>query len=459
MFSAVKFIAAGVIVALLGGFLVAGVLTLQQDGEVPPAAVSASPTAQSELNEATDPPDPQPPPITTEELLAGMITEEVEPGVLRVLNDGVRDMPCEGWPCAVVAGQDGSIWLVRDGDDYRIDRLGSLEPHTSLDDWDVMAPDGTVWRSDTRMVASDGTDWVSDEKPKRPPKGVRELTRLQALEDGSWTVRVEGPELRGWTIAPDGTVWGSYRTEDRDPVVARLGADGWEPLEDAPASGDLVVTQSGELWVGGGWLGRYMEHRDDGSWRVHEGGSLWRYREDDGTWHEVTVDAVVHHPAEQHVAVGPDGTVWFAGAEPLMRDGKPVPDAFRDPTMPRPGDPFLMRFDGTEWQRWGPEDGVPPLGAEATPPDLMPTRDGGLWLVENPYQCADDWGVARFDVDGPTWRHFFSGDCITSMDIAADGAVWLMTPTNDEDDTFELYVITPEAVAAKPAELIEPASV
>ena len=36
MFSAVKFIAAGVIVALFGGFLLAGVLTTQQGDEVAP---------------------------------------------------------------------------------------------------------------------------------------------------------------------------------------------------------------------------------------------------------------------------------------------------------------------------------------------------------------------------------------------------------------------------------------
>jgi hypothetical protein len=44
MFSAFKFIAAAVIVALFGGFLVAGVLTTPQDGEVAPATVTESPS-------------------------------------------------------------------------------------------------------------------------------------------------------------------------------------------------------------------------------------------------------------------------------------------------------------------------------------------------------------------------------------------------------------------------------
>ena len=44
MFSALKFVVASVIVALFGGFLLAGILTTQQDGEVLPAAVTGSPS-------------------------------------------------------------------------------------------------------------------------------------------------------------------------------------------------------------------------------------------------------------------------------------------------------------------------------------------------------------------------------------------------------------------------------
>ncbi len=33
-----------------------------------------------------------PSPMTTDELLSGMVTEEVEPGVLRIVNDGYRDL-------------------------------------------------------------------------------------------------------------------------------------------------------------------------------------------------------------------------------------------------------------------------------------------------------------------------------------------------------------------------------
>ena len=54
MFSAVKFVAAAAIVALFGGFLLAGILTTQQDGEVLPAAVTESPSPVSHQAAAFD---------------------------------------------------------------------------------------------------------------------------------------------------------------------------------------------------------------------------------------------------------------------------------------------------------------------------------------------------------------------------------------------------------------------
>ena len=56
------------------------------------------------------------PPTTTEELLAGMVTEEVEPGVYRVLSDGTDNdmgLGARYWNASaqVVAGQDGSVWV------------------------------------------------------------------------------------------------------------------------------------------------------------------------------------------------------------------------------------------------------------------------------------------------------------------------------------------------------------
>ena len=54
MFSALKFVAAGVIVALFGGFLLAGVLTTPQSDEMAPAAVTESPSPVSKQAAAFD---------------------------------------------------------------------------------------------------------------------------------------------------------------------------------------------------------------------------------------------------------------------------------------------------------------------------------------------------------------------------------------------------------------------
>ena len=112
MFSALKFVAAGVIVALFGGFLLAGVLTTQQGDGVAPAAVTESPS-----------------PMTSEQLLSGMVTEEVEPGVYRVVNDGVRDLVLGPQSALdiVVADQDGSIWWLKNSG--HLSRLGLAATH------------------------------------------------------------------------------------------------------------------------------------------------------------------------------------------------------------------------------------------------------------------------------------------------------------------------------------------
>ena len=148
MFSALKFIAASAIVALFGGFLTMGLLNTQQAEEAMTIAASASPTTEA-TSEATSAPTDAETESTRTDILPGvkLTVEQVEPGVFRVLHDGAR----AGFVGDIVAGHDGSILLVRGGDERQrgsFIRLGSKgsrrlpQGHTSRV---VATPDGTVW--------------------------------------------------------------------------------------------------------------------------------------------------------------------------------------------------------------------------------------------------------------------------------------------------------------------------
>ena len=111
IFSALKFVVAGAIVALFGGFLLSAVLTQQPSEEQVPAAVTGSPV-----------------PTTTPDLLPGvdLITEEVEPGVYRVLSDGVREFghSTRSRNLSPTFREDGSLWTASS---VELSRLGSDE--------------------------------------------------------------------------------------------------------------------------------------------------------------------------------------------------------------------------------------------------------------------------------------------------------------------------------------------
>ena len=165
------------------------------------------------------------------------------------------------------------------------------------------------------------------------------------------------------------------------------------------------------------------------------------------------MDAVSSDIWTQFIEVGTDGTVWFAGIALLMADGELVLD---ENGRPEEGDSFLMRFDGNEWQRWGPADGLPPLGY-VSGVTLIPTPDGGLWLAMRPLDvgigsrmleappCSEHPGVARFD--RTEWHHFLACHCVMDLVVAPDGSVWLRAASDDRDGPQQIYVITPEAVA------------
>ena len=430
MFSAVKFITAAAIVALFGGFLLAGVLTTPQEGEVLPAAVTESPEPEATTapKEPTLPPDPS---VRTDILPGVALTvEEVEPGVLWVVNDGKSDFafPVDPEvPYDIVAGHDGGIYVLEPGHYARLgEGGGSAGGHKGFD-WNFVtvpsdvevAPDGTIWAAFGGRLYS--TRWGSGYETRHLP--------------------TTGPEPI--EVTSDGTVWAVWLDDSGEPdsaVFGCLGADGWTMVGEWPFDdGYLRVSDRGEVWAvipPFGW-GFHEVHRFvDGAWRTEE----QRFDRAD---------------------VGVDGTLWG------IRD-----DAYWDISDDR-----LTRFDGTEWTTFEPPEWIPTDVAmrelaedEWVPDDLEfslwgephVAPDGSLWvplrlgvLERDPdlgggHQVVCDHGidgVARFD--GETWSRFLPGRCVEAMDIAADGSVWLLASKSDA--RFPLartYVITPKALAA-----------
>ena len=257
MFSATKFVVAGVIVALFGGYLLSGALLQQPDDERSSGAIAsalASPgvdpttvvTAAIETSVADDP-------------LPGvaLVTEEVEPGVLRVVSDGYRDLSrtvatvSEMDDGTIVAGLDESVWVFSRDGLFRIGAEGMYGWDGDASWLDVeVAPDGTLWRTAG--------------------------TTLRSFDGEAWTVRrsiAEGMELIGLAALPDGTIWVAWRQDECRACprtrVGRLDADGWttrqdrqerhrEPLRYGPRNpigryrGDaFTVTDDSTVWLGG----------------------------------------------------------------------------------------------------------------------------------------------------------------------------------------------------------------
>jgi hypothetical protein len=288
MFSAVKFIAAGVIVALFGGFLMAGILTTQQDGEAPPAAVTESTS-----------------PMTTEELLSGMVTEEVEPGVVRIISDG--------------AGHD-------------LDEI-ILEATATRIEGIAVAPDGTVWLTTTSYFDDNSSDVnVNDEG-----------SRIWALGQPGTYTRGHGLPTRGavyddLAILADGTLLAIgdpvLRLDDDrfvpdDGPMLRQMADGGllllmggADLADQLSEGEVASirdlhavweTPSGAGWTMRGDHGRWSvgDHRcgvepEPGGWSGGDEGVRcgWGW----GPFNTYLVGTPIHR-----LAAAPDGSVWAVG--------------------------------------------------------------------------------------------------------------------------------------------------
>ena len=145
-----------------------------------------------------------------------MVTEEIEPGVFRVVNDGVRDL-ANANNTDIVAGLDGGIWLLRPRRFFRLgddewQRWASARP-MRVDDFKV-APDGTVW---TVRVSR------------------RETPAIQSFDGEKWTTQVVSWHFGSVEVTADGRVWATWPTSPQPDQWTHSDfgypdANGWHRL-------------------------------------------------------------------------------------------------------------------------------------------------------------------------------------------------------------------------------------
>ena len=227
MFSATKFLIAGAIVALIGGYLLTGPLT-QQPSDVPSAAgATGSPGPATELPPGVD-----------------LVTEEIEPGVVRVISDGHRAISPTGIDSRVIVRNDGRVWIVVSQGFYELGRGPIVEfpgqDFMTSDDQVTVGPDGDFykllgWRPQSWKPAKkhelwryDGSGWAREELEP----GSARVDRLWAAPDGSLRATKGGEDFqrldRGWVRIADTADGGQGGTAaTREGGTQPLVRPGW----------------------------------------------------------------------------------------------------------------------------------------------------------------------------------------------------------------------------------------
>ena len=404
MFSVLKIAVAGVIVALFGGLLLAGVLVPRSDHERLPAALTAAPS-----------------PITTAELLAGMVTEEVEPGVLRVVHDGVRDLAMLpgswGQHGGVTIGTDGAVWVhtasgyyfrVGEEQTFHLPQAFRSEHGSPQETFGAQAlhagPAGQLWAWDARLGRVNA--WLVDEWIERADLAVEAM----AVDD-----RNEAWAANRWGLLHVGA--------DEETLIAWPGTSSGEVV---PYT--LGVAADGRAVVLAGSPGADPEAGFLDTLLAYDGSG----------WTEVALPSPISafFPGDG-MGVGADGTVWVAGDD----------HAETDYMHHR-----LARLDEAGWTVFTAADGVEPWGGKMgfVPEEVLAVSpDGSVWVdasTSNGGSWAECDGVARFD--GTTWSRFLPGHCLFDIDFAPDGSAWVLAAAEGMQDEIHPYVITPEAAAS-----------
>jgi hypothetical protein len=405
---ALKLVTAGAVVALFGGLVWVGSMPAERDGTSLPGAVASTAPTRSPAAEPTTRPSFPPERSTRDDLVAGvsLVTEEVEPGVFRVVGDGVRDLAwvpatdgpyCCYYDHAVAVAPDGRPWFFRPEGFFALAgptqpwgvARGRVEFHSRAP---YVIRDGRLWTTrDGRLVTT-----MVDEDSERPD--VNGAT--------PWTDVRRADEI--WVDA-SGTIWASSGSRKEGDTLAQSDDEGatWTK-RDMPKPPRGVLGDS------------FADPEDGTVWLIGSHGRVFRH--DGGDWRQVGVVPGERTEAE----MGPDGTIWIWGPWARIADGE------------------VTVFDVSEAVPVlsGPHDG----GGQ-----FEVASDGSLWFTarDQAASVGDCDGIAHFD--GVRVQRFLRGLCPWAFAFAEDGAVWVLAGANNwvgKHPKVETFLIRPEAAMA-----------
>ena len=315
-----------------------------------------------------------PAPSTSTELLPGVTitVEEVEPGVVRVLSDGVREF---SWPVEPGETRYFDPLTSPPGAGYwgAIQRVANLVANDE-GVW-LGGPDGIVRLGDEGFVWEAKSDWHALWLEVAADGTLHMPERMTFLGKNGWkkvtmpsrrAIRFPSPHgVTSILFAPDGSLWVEGLTGKTDKSerarLARRDDNGWfvvklplplPNLRSWPGIEELQATDDGVLYVrrGSRFLQRYDGRRWDtlprpaafkglyvapeGTvWAVADGPErerrLYRLDADGKGWTAHEVDLTPHplldvgwSSVRHSSAAAPDGAFWFAAGDGDREDGR-----------------------------------------------------------------------------------------------------------------------------------------
>lgn len=409
MLNATGFVAAGVIVALVGGVVLTGLLSRPREEDLPAIGASASAAATASAAAAVDEPSVAPSLAAAQasaaDLLPGVELEEVQAGVYKVLGDGTGH-PFEEIGHVVVTA-DGDVWA----------SIGECADGVFLL--------GAPGRSSGLGEGGGGCGELLLDAEGRPRihhrSGNRDRNNSAVFADGRWVKKLpdisdQARRQDDLTIAADGSRWETrdgavIRTDELGETVFTRDDMGFDPDMDRVDGqpelrpGQIASSPDGHVWVS------WTSHRGGGPvesdtpFAVTEfDGDSWRVIRRDG-WLDGDYVAEYGFYVENRadLDVGPDGTLWTT--------------AFGYPRVYE-----VTTWDGRSWQEVAK---LPPAAGQGLTFDV----DGAAWF-----------GAARLDrsplrsIEVPTRLQ-------SRLVHAPNGAIWATVPNGRDRG---LYVIDPE---------------